>query len=1192
MRIKRLELSGFKSFSDRTVLTFEQGLSAVVGPNGCGKSNVVDALRWVMGEQSARHLRGRTAQDLIFSGSEARGAVSMAEVTMVLDLTDGVAPPRYAEYSELEITRRIFRDGKTEHFIQKIPCRLKDITDLFLGTGVHSRAYSIIEQVRIGQILTAKPEERRAVIEEAAGLTKYKQQKAASERRMERTRQNLERVNDIISEIERRLRSLRRQAKKAERYDLYAAEWKELDLWRMAHHFLDLDLQLGSTRKTLESNADSMADLADALAAAETRMDAQRLELTAAETRQSDVQEQLYETENRLKLLENQVAFKEQERVRLEQEGRQSQEEIENLRGDLEALQSERSSTEAILAELEASSDQRELVVAIRQEVTEGLRRELGRIRGELESARREAADLERVIAGQEGRTSAWERRRVQVRDRLSQIDHDRDELSGRLDRARPDKERLENLLSEKQEAIQDLEARREHLEERIEDLDASIQHGEIKVETLRSQLHRARSRLASLEEIQRRYEGFQQGTKAIMERRDGNGASKGIFGLVADIVSGPAELEPALEAVLGERIGNVVVESQDVGVDAVRFLKQKRRGRSSFIPLDVRARGDEPTMETTDGVRGPLIDAVEVPDRYRTVARYLFGDVVVTEDLPAALRAWRRVGGNASFVTLDGELVDAWGAISGGSAGDEGAGILGQKREIRELRNVAEDLEHQEQEAMASLMAVKQERAATAQELELVVRRIHDTQLGLLEARKDLAALVATLDETSRRISALDQERETLVRALDEEGAQVEESLVDVERKRRRIEELTEVQSRLEEEQHRLGRLLEDASTALTEVKVEAAQAGERRSAAAQALRRSIQERERLESRIAELTERVQTGHQRIGRLVQEVATSQEEVSSLAAQAQKLADVLSNARQECERLRTGLQESELSVRRLREQISAEERTRSATELDQERLLLEREHLLEEARKTHRLDLVGVLMDYHLRPAWSGEQSARLDELEGLLDRMRQDYNPMARKEYEELTERHEFLTTQRADIEEALERLGKALVRVNKESRARFTRTFEAINERFTRVFPRLFKGGKGELVLTESSDVLESGVEIVVQPPGKKLQSVELLSGGEKAMVAIALIFSVFLYRPSPFCVLDEVDAPLDDANVERYNTLIREMGRKTQFIVITHNKRTMEMVDVLYGVTMDEPGVSKIVRVNLKEAAEMAA
>jgi chromosome segregation protein len=909
-----------------------------------------------------------------------------------------------------------------------------------------------------------------------------------------------------------------------------------------------------------------------------------------------------------MKLLESQADFKERERQRLEVDTERAGEEIGTLTEAMGLLQTEIVNRGAELETLEADVAEQGLRLEARREIADSLRNDLEICRHDLEDARAESAEHSRQAASCDSRVASGQRRQEELEERLEQLTEDTERRREEATALGPRRGELARMVEEKKAGLDETRRRKERLEAHLESLRERAQDSEVRLETARTQLHRCKSRLSSLEEIQNRYEGFRRGTKAVMERYNGQSREKGIRGLVADILRSPVEYEPAVEAVLGERLGNVLVDSQEVGMDAVTFLKEGRRGRSSFIPVETarkavssKSGGQASVMglaaggagsSGVSGVRGELTQLVDVSEGYEEVADYLLGGVVVVEDLERAVDVWRRTGGEQALVTLEGDVVDRAGAITGGSAHEQGGGILGQKREIRELRAMAEELERVQHQALARHLAIKSEMAATGRELDLVTATLHSADKELYGCQRDLDTVTERADDLDRRLAELRSERLRVATALREEKEEQEDA-------RRRAREHLEKLQFLEERTRVLGQrvgelahLSEDATSAVTELRVGVAQGGERLGSIRAQLDRAKSQKENAELRVSELQRSIRENTERCEVLSQEVEKAREEAGELSSEAAQLDERLQLARRRCEEHREAVSRMEIRLRELRSALNEIGSERSSTEMALQRLEMETAHLHEEVTKNHRVGLGDIFSEYHLDPVWGEDQQARLDDLERLLERMRAYYNPTARREFEELSERHEFLTSQRADLEEALERLSKAIHKINRTSRKRFKETFDAVNERFQAVFPRLFNGGKASLVLTESDDVLEAGVEIAAQPPGKKLQSVALLSGGEKALTAVSLIFAIFLHRPSPFCILDEVDAPLDEANVDRYNSLVREIGLYTQFILVTHNKRTMEMVDALYGVTMDEPGVSRIVQVNLKEAARLAA
>ena len=763
--------------------------------------------------------------------------------------------------------------------------------------------------------------------------------------------------------------------------------------------------------------------------------------------------------------------------------------------------------------------------------------------------------------------------------------------------------------------------ARRQAAEGQQGALRADVGRGELELETLREEAHRRRSRLASLVEIQDRYESFQKGVRAIMQHREMAGGA-GIRGVVADIVQPPPELETAVEAVLGDRLGNIIVESHEVGLEAIEFLKQKSEGRSSFIPVGLRtdvpiamaaasvgqvvydATGGQASeasgasmpvyatfpspspWPTGDGVRGPILELIGYDRQYDKIASYLMGDVVVVENLRRALELWRETKTNKTIVTLEGEVIDPQGVVTGGARESAVAGVLEQKREIRQLEEVVAKLEGDMAAALARHVERKQELAIVTAELDQLAVALRADELELFGQQKDLDRATEDL----RRFEARRAQLEVQASQLRAAGAEAERRAADataalavdatvVAGTDDRVGELRAATETL-------GGQVDVAVQELTALKVAAAQASDRRQNAVATLERLRAERalhearaERLELTIAEETARAETLRAEAVRLRDEATLWQAEAEARARAHHERQDTL-------EERQTRLAVREAELRATRADAARLSQAQGKLELRHQEAALRRTSLEDQVADRYRdVTLAGVVQEFHLRPLFSGVEEERAKELRGLIERMGE-INLTAIEESEELQARFDFLTAQRADLESAISQLETAIERINRASRKRFRETFEAVNAKFQEVFPRLFGGGHAHLALTDEGDILETGVEIIANPPGKKVsQNIELLSGGEKALTAVSLLFAIFLIKPSPFCVLDEVDAPLDEANVGRFNQAVREMTDRSQFIIITHNRRTMEIADRLCGITMEEPGVSKLVAVNLR-------
>jgi chromosome segregation protein len=1298
MRIKRVEIIGFKSFCDRAVIQIDSSVTGVVGPNGCGKSNIVDAVRWCMGEQSAKHLRGKAMEDVIFAGSETRGPAPMAEVSLTFDdvgfshealelarhsdvaeteriaeglavepepdapepdAPDGgepaaaagvwtdeagnpVASPQeevaelladrthemeaaFGSYTEVTITRRLYRDGTSQYFINKTPCRLRDITDFFLGTGAGTKAYAIIEQGRIGQIVSSRPQDRRAIIEEAAGITKFKAKKKAAERKLDQTRQNLTRVADIVGELDKRMGTLRRQAQKAERFRKYKAEQRDIELWKSAHRWLELraEGQVVSDRlTTLRSEHDEVRVVH---ATKDAHVVAERAELVVEERRLAEVQNRVYEVDNHVRLGETRLEMERREVADLDTRTVQAQADIAQITDERTRGAQELEARSAELAELVAEVDRERDGVAERDAAVAHARAQVNDVQKRLDDARTEIAARRTEAATAGAQLDALARRRDEASRRLERVTQETDQHHERVRELDRDSKKAAAQLAELRQTRLDLGSQSDGFAARKDSLADDVARGEAEVETLRTEVHRRTSRLASLKEIHERYEGFARGTRAVMQRADDIAAgADAIRGVVADVVRAPEQLEVAVEAALGDRLGGVLVSEPSVGLAAIGFLKQAGGGRSAFVPVGGGAGAgivveDRSALIAADaavggeGVIGRMADLVGFADGYAQVGQTLLGGAIVVDglDRAVALHARGAVGAGERLVTLDGDIVDHDGVVAGGSRDAQGSGVLAQKREIRELEDIVGTLEHDLAEAMTRLVTAKTELAQVGKAIDGLRSRVHEGDLAIVSCEKDDTRLRGDLDRHRDRLGHLSTEQLELddrlrTIAADDEAARARQAAAVA-----REGELERAQLDLASELAGHRDRLDELVRALTEARVRAAQLGEKRAAAEAATLRLTRADAELSARADRLRAEIDDAGARVARLRE---GGERLVGELAALRERrtaeLAELDAGRAAYQERL-DALSAVELDARSLRDR--ADELGRELHELDLHAAQVQMtrdvvERGLAERHEVTGGDLGGLLADYHQRPLVSEAEESRLVELKDLLDRMGTDINLTAIEEFAEVSKRHEFLSAQQVDLERAVDQLQRAIDKINKTSRRLFKDTFAAVDATFRQVFPRLFRGGQAHLSLTATEprgaatgepgpdgappapvtreiDLLEAGVEIFAQPPGKKNATVEQLSGGEKALTAVALVFSIFLIKPSPFCILDEVDAPLDEANVDRYNELVREMTDRSQFIVITHNKRTMESTDNLYGVTMQEPGVSKLVSVNLR-------
>ena len=1202
MKIKRLYIHGFKSFVDKTNIVLASGASAIVGPNGCGKSNIVDAIRWVLGEQNARHLRGKEMQDIIFNGSDARKPLGMAEVVLTFANEDGLAPARFANYTEIEISRRLYRSGESDYFINKVPSRLRDIVELFTDTGIGTRAYSIIEQGQIGWLINAKPEERRIIFEEAAGINKFKHKKEAALRRLDSARENLTRVSDIISEVKRQLNSLNRQAKKAERYKHLREELKVLDLRLASLDYQAISKSVADAAKRLTAIKDEDLALITEIEGAEAGADETRGAYSSLETDYKGVRERLFALEKELQTSERASALA---LVRIDELGRNAQrlkDEIIELKRnretgliDIERLRASVSESQTFIDGQKIKLDENDKRLSAINEACKAMEDERSGEAAEASRANAKISELKHQI-----QTCMRDEDFMRVKE--SKADSVLNEAARTLARVEEEGGAIRASISGHAAFKGGIEAEMQTVKETLASLDAELKDKNIRLKDARSAHAGAAARLATLEEMERSFENLKGGAQSVMRA----GTIQGLRGLLADYIETNPGCERAVEAALGEKLQYILVESLKEGVEAIEFLKKNKGGRGSFVPVrDARPMASPLAMQVAGsgniGVR-EMLGEIRVKEGYEAIVNGLLADTYIVDNIESALAAWRDNGPASAFVTLDGETLDAQGVLTGGASTGVDSGILQRRAEIKNIRAQANGLA----ESIGSLEAVIKE----------LSRVVVDTTaaLGSCKDRLHAAEIKRVSDES--RLSRLDEERNRFTKArADAERDKIDAArrLAELVAKKAAIAEerigieaaLTRTDARIAALGNELGRMAEkkeEVAKTVTEIKISLAQARER----AEALGKEIAAKDRyvadIDGRISVKEREIESGAQETALREEEVGVIKLRLNELLAQADTVkADEVSMT----ERLgdiAAALKTAEGGLKELKARSSALQSQKVEVSMSLNEFELSLNNLREKTFEKY-----GVAIDAHVEPAVEAvaeggeaggvEGGAEAKEPLGDIDRAEMDKRRFelrekigglgevslgALEEFNELERRYQFLVDQQADLQRSVDALMSAITRINRTTRERFALAFEEINARFKETFPKFFSGGRAELRLAEETDVLEAGVEIVAQPPGKRLQNITLLSGGEKALTATALIFAIFLTKPSPFCLLDEVDAPLDDANIDRFNAFVKEMSLRSQFILITHNKKTMEMADALHGITMEEPGISKIISV----------
>lgn len=1188
MRFHKLEMVGFKSFVDKTTITFEEGMTAVVGPNGCGKSNISDAIRWVLGEKSAKNLRGDKMEDVIFNGSELRKPLGMAEVSLTLQNVDAADTLGFAEFKEITITRRLFRNGDSEYLINKIPCRLKDIRDLLLDTGVSSKAYAIIEQGKIGQLIMSKPEERRFIIEEVAGITKYKTRKNEALSKLKETEDNLNRVDDIVHEVKRQIGSLDRQAKKAERYKKLSEELRGLELKMAWDDFGALTAKQTEAEAEFAKVSELEYAARNAVSAREADLSEARIKLAEREHELMDHQREVHRVESEISRLEaraevaaSQLKDLDEREARMNEErGHLTQEESE-LNAQASSLQEEQ---QALKEELDALREELRVMESAFQEKAE----KAHGLEARIEQGRARLFDIQAETSQNNNKLTRLEERRAGLEVRARRAAEEEAETNEKLSEVRLASEKKRMELDAVRASLGELEAGRQKTADTLNETREQLKGLERELAEGRELYSQKNSRLQSLRELEENLEGYGEGVKALISENKLGGLT-GIRGLIADVVQARPEHEKAIEAVLGDRLQHVVVEGHADAKGAIDYLKAKGTGRGTFMPLLPRSVGEAASV-SHEGIIGTAAELVGIKDGYESVIKALLGGVLVVGGIDAALSIWES-GCRHTLVTLDGDVVEPSGAVSGGSV-SVGGGLLSKKREIRELLSEVERLAARNQAAADRLAELRSSLEGLETSLKGLNESINEKKLSLLGVEKDLSAISAELERFEKKMGVLSieaeqraQEEQEITDGINAVKVELEALRVDKSRKEAAIaesqDELKSVKSELELERE-----------ALTIRKMDLSALVQRHESSARDIKRADLRREELMRKAERLDIEGREVAQRRTELMAGKSEAEAGINDMMKQAFEMKERVPALQSAYETANEAIMLLEEAVKVARREADEARDAAGELELRRAELKLKIEHLQETV--SHNYHILIAEIDDAVKAMEIERETAEMDasELRIKIEKLGP-VNVGAIEEYNELMERFNFLSTQKADLEASVARLREAIGKINKTSEELFMDAFNSINEKFKAVFLSLFGGGRAELQLAtpEDGDILESGLEIVAQPPGKKLQSLTLFSGGEKALIAAALTFACFLVKPSPFCLLDEVDAPLDEHNVQRFGQMLKDFADKTQFIVITHSRPTMELADALYGVTMDEPGASHLVSVKLKEAQELA-
>lgn len=1185
MRLKKLYIHGFKSFADRVEMTFEHGVTGVVGPNGCGKSNISDAVRWVLGEQSARQLRGSRMEDVIFNGTEKRRRMAYCEVTLTFDNEDRSLP---SDYTEVAVTRRVFRTGESEYLLNGAACRLKDVVDLFRDTGIGRDGYSIVGQGRVGEILSQKSEDRRQVFEEAAGIVKYKARKSEAEKRLDNTEQNLSRIADIISELESRLEPLRLQSEDARKYLAMREEQKGLDLNVFLIRSERYQEKIAELRLTAENMHETLAQNEREQQALNERRESVQNQLSEREERAAELRESLQALiqeveaqEGQANVLRERLAASRREQARVEDEKRAAEEgetgmrrRIETLEGEIAregeavAAREERQAAldraleeaEAAAARLETEAeDAKERVIRFMNDMGdvkseqarltalgEAIDRQLASLSAGAEEDSRVAADLTRAVEDAEG---VWD----EENDRLKALNEAAREISERTRRAGEEYERLtaesQKLLSIKQELG---------------------------------------SRLKLLTEMQRDYEGYNLSVKQVLMEAERRGGA-GVHGVVASILHAPQRLERALDMVLGGTLQNVVVDRDEDAKAMIEYLKRNRYGRATFLPISsIRGRTldmGERRVLSMPGCVGLASEMVTYDPIYRGIVENLLGRTVIAEDLNSGIAIQRAGRYQFRLVTLDGDVMHSGGSMTGGSVQSRMTSLLSREREITESTENMKKLTEKLAQAQNQLKKGEEERAALKRERAQLFDDVHQQEIAVTRAEDHLARAREELNGHTGRAARVNEARAQLA----EQKAEILSQLDALGQRRETTEDEGEA---LRKKAQALQTSLSEKRVALNAQRQEVGDARVALATAKRGFEALKQDLSRLNAQKGDAARALAEAAESLLALACRLKADEEALTTEEGRLELARRGLNGAREDFQRA----DESRLKAQtELKEISESAERLRVATEE-----FTDRSHRAEMALSRAENDLeqmtARIWEDYQL--TYEGAEPFRdpdfkLAESEKRLNTLRAAIRAMgpvnvsAMDEYRETSERYRELSAQRDDLERAKNDLMGIISELTGKMETQFRAQFEQLDVYFRQTFTELFGGGRAELRLEDPKDALNTGIEIVAQPPGKKLQMLSLLSGGERALTAIAILFAMLKLKPTPFCILDEIEAALDDANIDNFAEYLQTYSNKTQFVVVTHRKGTMSRCDALYGVAMEEKGVSKLVSVKLADA-----
>ncbi len=1182
MYLKRLELQGFKSFADKTVLEFMPGITSVIGPNGSGKSNISDAIRWVLGEQSIRELRGGKSSDIIFAGTQSRKSLGFAEVSLVFDNTDGKLP---IEYQEVTITRRIYRSGETNCFINKTECRLKDILELVMDTGIGKDGYSIIGQGRIDEILSTKSEDRRNVFEEAAGIVKFKTRKEESEKKLERTKLNLLRINDILTEIENNLEPLKPKAETAKKYLNLKEELKNIEVGLFIYNIQKYKDEVKKITEDLEVMQNTCNLEEEKLVKIKQLKEEFKSDIDEATKNIEEIQNLSFTSKEKIENLTSDINVKKAKIQNNEENKTRLSEEIEELKQKIVKTEEDMASKLTKKDKLKENKQKYELELSGKQARLDEINKTLSVKELEIEEDKRNLEQNTDMIYEIDINLNEQKTMVASLDKRISQIESELSSNVSELDNTRFQKEEIEKGFYEVQKHKNELTKELENIQKEKDKIEGQINIMDAKINKSIQELNFKESKHRFLTETEKEKEGYQKSVKTLLkDAQKISELGEGVEGAIAELIDVPVKLETAIEMALGASLQNIVTDTEQDAKKLIEYLRKNNLGRASFLPISsMKGKKIDKIKGSKDGVLGIASDLIKYNKQYEQVILNLLGRTVIVENMDIAIRVAKENQNSFKIVTLDGDVINAQGSMTGGSLIQKTVKILGRNKEIETLTREIEKIKKEQEELKKEKQDLLKDTSKTYEKIDELEKAYQTIEIKYNVEEQKIRTVNDNIERISKHLEKIKQEKvetqnqQEYYKKLIEANEAKKEELDAINTKlKNKINEFTSSNKDTQKE-------IDDLNLNITNLKI------------------SVNSFSESESSIDEIAEMLKNN---IDMQNKNIQTKQKQIEEMAKEQVDFEEQIKTSEEKIEEIRSKVNNSSADIKKLkekRENANGKLSLKEKEELEEFKAIEDlKAELVKLDVKKNKIDddlnnVVCSLWDeYELTPnnAEGFEKPQNIASTTKKVKNLRQEIQSLGTvdvnsiEEYKNLKQRYDFMCEQRLDLETTMAKLRNIIGEITETMKLQFKEKMEVINKNFGDTFKELFGGGEARIVITDERNILESEINIEAEPPGKKLQNMNLLSGGEKAFTAIALLFAILKMNPAPFCVLDEIEAALDDVNVNRYGEFLKKFAKDTQFLVITHRKGTMEVADTVYGVTMEEKGISKLLSMKLKK------